>query len=345
MNKLTKIGCSALCGSLAAISAANAGEMTVTGGVDMSWVAIDDSTVGNPIGMGSNLTFKGNGELDNGWTFAVSVANTNAQAFSAAVVTIDTNSLGSVVFNHGDSTSGLDAFDDKMPSAWEEPWGTALGTSVNLVSGVGTSASVMWKPPTVMGTTLTLAWAPDVGTADTADKVGGGASTNNKGTGFDVTLNINPSLGTEILSGLNVFAGGHKAETYNSGKDNDHYEATAGITYSIGPVSLGFQRSGEITGNTTTATDVDYYRNNMYGVSFNINDDLTVSWGKHESEKNFVNPGNSEAVTMEVESYQVAYTVGGASIRYAEADGDNLTYNTATGNDSSGSTLSVSLAF
>ena len=124
-----------------------------------------------------------------------------------------------------------------------------------------------------------------------------------------------------------------------------HYEATAGITYSIGPVSLGFQRSGEITGNTTTATDVDYYRNNMYGVSFNINDDLTVSWGKHESEKNFVNPGASEAITMDVESYQVAYTIGGASIRYAEADGSNLAYNTATGNDSSGSTLSVSLAF
>ena len=31
MNKLTKLGVSALCGSLAAISAANAGDLTVTG--------------------------------------------------------------------------------------------------------------------------------------------------------------------------------------------------------------------------------------------------------------------------------------------------------------------------
>ena len=31
MNKLTKVGCSALCGSLAAISAANAGDLAVTG--------------------------------------------------------------------------------------------------------------------------------------------------------------------------------------------------------------------------------------------------------------------------------------------------------------------------
>ena len=34
MNKLTKVGCSALCGSLAAISAANAGDLSVTGGAD-----------------------------------------------------------------------------------------------------------------------------------------------------------------------------------------------------------------------------------------------------------------------------------------------------------------------
>ena len=42
MNKITKLGVSALCGTLAAVSAANAGEMTVTGGVDMSWISLDD---------------------------------------------------------------------------------------------------------------------------------------------------------------------------------------------------------------------------------------------------------------------------------------------------------------
>jgi len=346
MNKLTKIGCSALCGSLAAISAANAGELTVTGGVDMSWVSVGDTTTGNPIGMGSNLTFKGDGELDNGWTFSLAVANTNAQALSAAVVTINTNSLGSFVFNHGDSTSGIQAFDDKTPSAWEEPWGTGLSTGIDLVSGAGTSASIMWKSPTVLGVSLTGTYVPDMGAVDTADKTAG-TSADNNGRGYDVTVNINPSLGTEVLSGLNIFAAGHSSEQYWAAgtSNNDHYEASAGITYAIGPVSLGFQRTGELTGNTTTATNVDGYRNNMYGVSFNINDDLSVSWGKTESEKNFVNPGNSEAVTLEVESYQIAYTIGGASIRFADADGSNLTYSTAAGKDSSGQTLSVSLAF
>ena len=66
MNKLNKIGVSALCGSLAAISAANAGEMTVTGGVDMSWISFPKEETGNPIGIGSNVSFAGSGELDNG---------------------------------------------------------------------------------------------------------------------------------------------------------------------------------------------------------------------------------------------------------------------------------------
>ena len=62
MNKMTKLGVSALCGSLAAVSAANAGELTVTGGIDMSWLSLENDTTGNPIGMGSNLTFSGSGE-------------------------------------------------------------------------------------------------------------------------------------------------------------------------------------------------------------------------------------------------------------------------------------------
>ena len=150
MNKLTKVGLSALCGSLAAVSSANAGDLTVTGGVDMSWVTLDggSSTTGNPIGMGSNLTFKGSGELDNGWTFDLTVAMLNNDAYSNTVVAIDMGGLGKLSVNQGDSGNGIDAFDDKMPTAWEEPWGNALGTGVKLVSGSGPNSNVMYTTPT-----------------------------------------------------------------------------------------------------------------------------------------------------------------------------------------------------
>ena len=82
MNKLTKVGVSALCGSLAAVSAANAGEMTASGTIDLSWISLDDETTGNPIGMGSNVSFTGSGELDNGWGVKLAVDATNALALS-----------------------------------------------------------------------------------------------------------------------------------------------------------------------------------------------------------------------------------------------------------------------
>ena len=141
MNKLTKVSCSALCGSLAAISAASAGDLTVTGGADMSWISKSNDVTGNPLGMGSNLTFKGSGELDNGWTFDLSVANANLNAYSATVASITMGGMGKVIVNQGDSSSGIQAFDDKMPTAWEEPWGAGLSTGLVKVIGTGTSMS------------------------------------------------------------------------------------------------------------------------------------------------------------------------------------------------------------
>jgi hypothetical protein len=350
MNKLTKVGLSALCSSLAAVSAANAGEMTVTGGVDMSWMSMGggDGVTGNPIGMGSNLTFKGDGELDNGWTFAITVAMLNQDAYSNTNVTLTMGGAGELDFNQGNSANGIDALDDKMPTAWEEPWGAGLGTGVQLVSGIGTEQNIQYKLPTVFGTTITLAMAPDIGAGDAADKTRSTSGESVTGAGYDATININPAMGTEILSGLNMFVGGHYTEVYDQTQEPDKYQATAGITLDIGPISLGYQASGIDTGKTTTATDVAYYKNNFYGIAFNINDDLSVSYGDHESEKGFVNPGAftaTETVHMNMSSWQIAYTIGGASIRYADTDVTNGSYQTNSAFDKDARTISVSLAF
>jgi len=343
MNKFTKVGFSALCGSLAAVSSANAGDMTVTGGVDMSWVSLSDSVTGNPIGMGSNLTFKGSGELDNGWTFDATVANLNGSAYSSTVVNLTMGGLGELSFNSGNSGAGIDAYDDKMPTAWEEPWGAGLTTGIKLVSGVGTSHSLQYTTPKVLGFTIAAAVA-EMGQADTADKTGGGVKTGSIGKGYDLTVNLNPSLGTEVLSGLNIFVGAHTADNYVAAVENDTYEGVAGITYDIGPVSIGYGKQAHITGETSAPTSVDFYRNEQYGVAFNINDDLSISYGYHQSYKTFVNPSRAPySPVTDVESYQIAYTVGGASIRLAEIKGTDLTY--TKGNSKDATVVSLSLAF
>jgi len=351
MNKLTKVGCSALCGSLAAISAANAGDLTVTGGVDMSWISLGggSSDTGNPIGMGSNLTFKGSGELDNGWTFALTVAHLNGSAYSSTALDITMGGLGKLNINQGDSGNGIDAFDDKMPTAWEETWGTGVGTGVQLVSGVGTSMNVQYTTPKIAGITISLAHAPNAGVADTADVSYSGVDAGGTGKAYDAVVSLNPTMGTDVLSGLNMFVGASYTETYKShaagNQDDNRYEGVAGITLDLGPISIGGARSGILTGKSVGTTDVDYYRNNMYGIAFNINDDLSVSYGKHESEQNFVNPGKKEAVSMDISSWQIAYSIGGASIRIADSKVDNKSYQTTAQYDQDARTISLSLAF
>jgi hypothetical protein len=347
MNKLTKVGFSALCGSLAAVSTANAGDLTVTGGVDMSWVSLSNANTGNPIGIGSNLTFKGSGELDNGWKFDLSIANKNGNAYSAAVVNLDMGGLGSLNINQGDSGNGIAAIDDKMPTAWEEAWGAGLSTGIKTTVGVGGANHVAYTTPTVLGVTLEVAHAPQMSQSDTADKGAGGVATTT-GAGWDGTVNVNPSLGTEILSGLNLYVGAHyTTHNPNSTYEADIYEGVAGITYDIGPISLGFGRSGFITGQENISAGHTHYKGGMYGIAFNVNDDLSISYGHHEMHQ-YDDQGSGRTdqwgdSLIEVNSWQVAYTMGGASMRIAETKGKNLYY--TKGRDEDATTVSIALAF
>jgi len=351
MNKLTKVGCSALCGSLAAISAANAGELTVTGGVDMSWLSKENDVTGNPIGIGSNLTFTGSGELDNGWKFDLSIAHKNGDTYSSSNVNIDMGGLGQLNIDQGDSGNGVAQMDDKMPTAWEEAWGAGLSTGIKTVVGAGGSMNLMYTTPTILGTTLTATKAWNSGTTATADVATGGQGTDlNFDKSYDLTVNINPSFGTEALSGLNIFAAGHtKAKNNKAARTiNDYYEGVAGITFDIGPVSLGAARSGFIMGTAETTAATTHYTGAMWGVSFNVNDDLSVSYGFHNSRKAGYENGSQNMLAeanrrIEVQSYQVAYSMGGASIRLAETKGDNLYFSSA--NDKDVTTVSVALAF
>jgi hypothetical protein len=90
MNKFTKVGLSALCGSLATIAAANAGTLDVTGSAEATWTSKSGSSTGNPIGMNTGLTFTGNGELDGGQTFSIAIAQTDKAAYSSSNISLVT---------------------------------------------------------------------------------------------------------------------------------------------------------------------------------------------------------------------------------------------------------------
>jgi len=346
MNKLTKIGLSSLCGSLAAISAANAGEMTVKGGATATWSSNSGDVTGNPIGLSSGLTFTGSGELDNGTTFTLTFTEADQAAWSAGSIALTTPSVGSFNIASASGGNGIGGYDDKMPTAWEETWGTSLATSIDLAKGVGSSMNVQYKTPSIGGTTLAIAYSPRNSGGQVADKGTGGDKASPKLQGIDAMLDINYA-GQNIFLGASTTSrdGAGKASGTNTDANSDHQEGVAGAIFSVGPVKLGAQATAEFLGAEQTGSDVFGYRNVGFGVSFNVNDNLSISYGEMESKKGYVSTDNGEPVKMTIDSLQAAYTMGGATLKIAETNCKNCAYATGAANDKDATTIALSLAF
>ena len=338
MNKLTKIGITALCGSLAATLSANAGDLSVTGGADITWVSKDDEATGNPIGIGSNLTFSGSGELDNGWSVALTVAHTNANVYSNTNVVIGIPGIGDVRIDQGTTGTGLDRIDDKTPIVWEEAWGTGLSTGLQLITGVSGAANIEWTPEmTPDGLTANIAYSPKVSAgASTADK-GSSGSGGALNSGWDVVLTATDAI--TGIEGLTLYAGISDVDqsTNAAAISGNKSEETIAAVYAMGGFTFGYQWSEEDTGRASTNTKYD---NTAYGITFNVNDDLTIGYNNYESEQT-----STTNTTLELETIQIAYTMGGATITLAEAEGTNMSYQTTAAFDRDMTTVKLALAF
>ena len=124
MNKLTKIGFTALAGSLIAVSA-HAGGLSVSGSASISFADGDTDNAGgttaeaNQWSMGDSLTFSGSGELDNGMSVAVKYEADNDEDDAGAFldshsVTLSSAEMGSLTFAGHGGASNLDNMDDKL---------------------------------------------------------------------------------------------------------------------------------------------------------------------------------------------------------------------------------------
>ena len=337
MNKLTKIGVSALCGSLAAVSAATAGTMSVGGSANVTYTKLGYGETGNPLGMATWITFAGSGELDNGSTFSVSIAYDDDAAYSTSNVSLTTPSMGTFKYDEGGGT-GLDRFDDMMPTAWEETTGTGVGTGLRTVGGVGGGSDIEWTLPSFAdGLNAYISYSPKPDGSAPNDKSASGATgAPVDGAGYDLAVNYTGFEGLNVFGGVSNISQG--TDTLTNG---DRNQQIVGATYAIGGLTLGYQYGKD---ETELKTSTSYYENNAYGVSFNVSDDLTVSYAVHNSERVFTS-GQGTNQETETNSLQLAYTMGGASIKVAETSVDNWGYQTTTAFDRDGTTISLSLAF
>ena len=328
MNNLKKIGLSALAGTLASLSA-QAGEMTVTGSAEVSYVQRDgDEITGNPIGMNKNLGFAGSGELDNGWTVSISQATTDAMAFSSAALTIGMGSLGTIVVDNGSGADFGSALDNVVPIAFEE---ADAGFSTGMVKSGGAITpygSIIYKLPEFSGAKVYVGYNPRGGSGSTADGATGG-DVGGGNQAYELGVDWSP----EMVPGLRV---GGAWGTYDgggtSGKDLD--EETWFATYAYGPLSIGYQVADEDNGTTSYDTDI-------YGVSFNVNDALSVSYQYGET------TGYAADITAKFEGFSAAYNIGPMAIKFTDNSVNNQNGKNTAGvsKDDSNRELNLSMSF
>ena len=119
MNKLTKIGLTALAGSLMATSAF-AASMSVSGGADISMSAESNASKGNSFSSGDSINFSGSGELDNGMVVTTNLEVDGATMDDRSVV-IAFPDMGTLKFQQSGDTA-MSAVDDVMPTAYDASW-------------------------------------------------------------------------------------------------------------------------------------------------------------------------------------------------------------------------------
>jgi len=318
MNNLKKVGLSALAGSLVAFSA-NAVEVTVTGKTEVTYSGTTDGVNGNKFGGGNALTFSGSGDM-NGMTATYTAVigdggqanSNNSETFASSSLMLDMGDMGTIGFDQGVGEFGVGTIDDKMPYAYEEIW-TYTGAANGLRAAGGTN--VVGYKNDFAGYTFTIELDP--GHADYSSKGGSGDGGN---TGAGTTdSGYNWAVTGSPMDGMSVGFGHGKEEKKDSSQTNeqDNTYTTAYATYAIGGLTLGYQMSDGNGGSAGASGNIV----DIYGASFAVNDNLSVSVTQMDNEFDKASGTN---VTEETSGVGISYTMGSASVRMLRAETDNL---------------------
>ena len=259
MNKLTKIGLTALAGSLIAGSV-NAADMAVTGSASITFGGGDNnSNTGNGWSMTDGVTFSASGDVnDIGVTLSLELDGGAQESDTAGAsqvmddrsITFDLGDRGTLVFAGHGGGSALSARDDVMPAAYEEPWAVVTGASAAVINGDAEEDM------------FTYSYSHDSGLSFTA-------AYHNAEAGQSVESYNDFAIAYTGVEGLTV--------GYGTGTDHstatDSEESTMYATYAMGGMTVGVQTSEkDVEGGATSDVDTS-----GFGISYAVSDDLSVS--------------------------------------------------------------------
>ena len=328
MNKITKIGLSALAGSLVTLSA-HAGSLSASGSASISFSDGDVDEVlptaeltpeGNQWTMSDSIKMKGSGDMDNGMSVSVSFEIDNDETDAGDVldthgITLDTNGMGTLMFYGHGGDGALSAIDDKSPNAYEESWdGVTNADEETVPDGLSADNMFTYKSADLGGTTITVGYVPS-GIAGKTPK--------------DGYMDFSVVNSNGLIDGLTVGLGmGESEETVGTTIDNTILYGT----YTTGGLTLGVQKS-EADGSTS-ATTVDFQ---AVGVAYAITDDFTVAYNQSVSDK------GDATIDQEASGISASYTSGGVTVAGMINDVENVAFTDA--DDTEGYEFNISFAF
>ena len=328
MNNFKKIGLTALAGSLALISVAQA-EVVLSGSSEATYTSSDEASSGNPIGYSNDFNIDASGEFDNGFTY------TTHFNFAGQDMGVDSNSLvigmgdlGSIGIDQGVELFGISGMTNfGNPSAYEE---ADHGVSSLDDTLDGNASGVIGYNGSFAGVSLSLEYQPTTtGVTQEAGTFQGAGETGSN-------INYMVSAAVPFVDGLTI-AAGHSKDSNDVADTVEDEELTYGARYTFSNVTLGYQVIQTQSGTAGTAGN----NGEMYGIAVNVNEDFSLSYNIADMEVDRTAGGVN--TTEESTGISAAYSMGSASVRFSYNEADNV--GGVAGAKDDNTEISLALAF
>ncbi len=329
--------------SLSLMLTAKAGELTVNGSAKATYNATSGQQKDNGLGISNELNFTASGEMDNGFTWSYSMELDPDETDSGQANNDDTqikigmNDLGTVKLCVSECGNNAKyAFD---ASAYGKMSDTGLSEGIVYPDDEGSYASLQYHTPELpFGTTASIAHG---------NQKSDGQSVNKQATSGDSGTFV--SLVTKPIDGLTISASAYEVNDYDDNTDDFGDQAEEGgaygIKYSAGNLTVGYGKSFKAPASTSITdggTTVEYYENTGYSIGYAVNDGLSVSYTSETGEANYQTSSTTN-YDIEMDSVQVAYSLGGATLSIARTDYENIGY--ADGVDATDTIIAMTFAF
>ena len=328
--------------SLSLMLTAKAGELSVNGTAKATYNATSGQQTDNGLGIANELNFTASGEMDNGFTWSYSMEIDPDSTDSGTAKNDDTQiSLG--MGDMGTIKLCVSECGNNKKYSWDaSAYGamsdTGLSEGITYPDDEGSYATMQYHTPELpFGTTASIAHGNQKSDAQSSNAQ---ASSGDSATFY--------SLVTKPIDGLTASASYYEKNDYGNGNNDSSQQAEEGgawgLKYAYGNLTIGYGESYKAaeSSTATSTNEVESYINDGVSIAYAVNDDLSVSYTSETSQNDYRLNTQTE-YDIEMDSIQVAYSLGGATLSVARTDYENIGY--ANGVDATETIIALTFAF